>query len=658
MKRFSACLLLLSGFLSAPAIAQSGSDTIPVDIGINVGSVNDYAVQSFFVDVMKQARHWGTPGTPWDEAAAVDAQGWPTQDAGAVVLCCIADDRGNTELSGTYSLSFQGIATVGFVAYGGTVSNMQYDAATNTSTASLTLNDSGSGTSLMLSFTNTQRTSGSAVGTGITGVSIIRPQRAPNGQLWWSHSTQVFTNPYLQLLKPFSTLRFMDFTSTNGSPVMHWSDRTTLLSATQQSPNGSAWEYAITLANQLHKDIWINIPDQADSDYVTQLATLMHAQLDPSLHIWLEYSNEVWNFSFIQASRNQAAAEAIVAADPKSPLALDCQDYDNCRYQWGERLVGLKAVQNGQIFRAVYGSNSAMVRPVYATQMGQTYFLYLVMGMINRTMGPPANYLYAIAQAPYWTGDNSIDKLDAAQELANAAANLATVAGPERDFAVWSKYWGLRSVTYEGGPGMSGTASLTAKIKANRSAEIGQLVSQSLRQAASSGISLYMYYDDAGAYGQYGMWGTTESIFDRSAPKLRGIEAVQADITEPLAVGTLLPGTIAAGAPDICVGQEYTIQGGAYTYVGSNANCGYLINVPAAGSYNVTVSLGNYYSATTGEILVDRHATAALAVPYTGGDVMNWTNSSASVKLTAGLHVLSVKASQGAFGMQSLSIGQ
>ena len=658
MKRHCACLVLLSGFLSPPAIAQSGSDTISVDIGINVGSVDDFAVQSFFVDVMKQARHWGTPGTPWDEAASVDAQGWPTQDAGAVVLCCVADTHGETELSGTYSLSFQGLATVGFVAFPGTVSNMQYDPATNTSTALLTLQDSGAGTSLMLSFTNTQRTANAAVGSGITQATITRPKRAPGGQIWWTKASQVFTSPYLQLLKPFSTLRFMDFTATNNSPVMQWSQRTTLLSATQQSPNGAAWEYAIMLANQLHKDIWINIPDQADSDYVTQLATLMHAQLDPSLHIWLEYSNEVWNFEFAQAGRNQAAAEAIVAADPSSPLALGCSDYANCRYQWGERLIGLQAVQNGRIFRTIYGTRSGMIRPVFATQLGQTYFVDLVMSMITSAFGPPAENLYAIAQAPYWSGDNAIDGLDASQELAYAAANLATLAQPEHDFAVWSKYWGLRSVTYEGGPGMSGTASLQGKTKANRSAAIGPLVSQSLRQAASSGISLYMYYDDAGSYGQYGMWGATESIFDRAAPKLRAIESVQTDLTEPLTVGTMVPGTISAGAPDICYGSEFTVQGGAYTYLSPGGNCGFLINVPTSGSYVVSLSLGNYGGATTGELLVDRRATTGFAVPDTGGDLQDWTNASANVPLTAGLHVLSVKATHGAFGMQSLSVSQ
>jgi hypothetical protein len=38
------------------------------------------------------------------------------------------------------------------------------------------------------------------------------------------------------------------------------------------------------------------IPAEADDNYVAQLASLMHNTLDPSLHVYTEYSNEVWNF--------------------------------------------------------------------------------------------------------------------------------------------------------------------------------------------------------------------------------------------------------------------------------------------------------------------------------------------------------------------------
>ncbi len=650
-------VLLLSALFACCGQARAQSDTQPVDIGVNIGGVNDYAVESFFVDAMKQSRHWGTAGTPWDEAANVDAQGWPTQDAGSVVLCCVADSAGNSLLAGTYQLAFQGIANVAFtIAGSGSVTGMSYNAATNTSTAQVVVADSGAGTSLILSFTATQRSATAAVGSGVTNVTLIRPQTAPNGKLWWKTPGQVFTTPYLNLLGRFTTLRFMDFTATNGVTLTGWSQRTTPQMATQQSVQGASWEYAILLANTLQKDIWINIPDQADTGYVTQLATLMHATLNPKLHVYLEYSNEVWNYSFGQAGRNQAAAEAEVAANPASPLALGCADYASCRYAWGERRIGLQILQDGQIFQTVFGSNAQAVRPVYATQLGQTYFVSLVFSMIQGTFpNLVSSYLYAIAQAPYWSGDNSLANLTAQRELANAAANLATIAGPEHDFAVWATNYGLRSITYEGGPGLSDTPSLAAKITANRTGAMGALVQKSLRQAFGSGIGLYMYYNDAGQYGQYGMWGLTENVFDQSTPKMNAVAIVRRDGNEPLAVGNLLPAMFVANTPDTCSGNMFTEPG--YLYLSPGGVCGYLVNVPATGSYTLTLSVGNYYSATQAAMLVDQAPAGSVAIPATGGNLTNWTNTApVTLSLSAGLHVVSVSASGAAFGVQSVGV--
>ena len=652
MRHILASLVLLS---ATAAEAQ----TRPVDIGVNIGSVNDYAVQSFFVDAMKQSRHWGTPGTPWDEAAVVDAQGWPTQDAGVFVLCCVADSAGHSLIAGTYQLSFHGMASVAFSVGGsGSVTGMAYNATTNISTAQVNLTDNGAGTSLILSFTGTQRDAAAPVGSGVANVTLTRPQAAPNGQTWWERPGQVFTTPYLNLLRRFSTFRFMDFTATNGVTLTKWSQRTTPQMASQQNQQGAAWEYAILLANTLHRDMWVNIPDQADDDYVTQLATLIHTTLNPSLHVYVEYSNEVWNYAFGQAGRNQAAAEAIVAANPNSPLAIGCADYDSCRYEWGERLVGLHAVQDGQIFRTAFGANAQAVRPVYATQLGQTYFVSLVFSMIQASMPSPVSaYLYAIAQAPYWTGDNALDNLSQKQELANASANLATLAGPEHDFAVWATNYGIHSLTYEGGPGLSGTPSLPAKIGANRTAAMGAQVRTALRSAIGHGVALYMYYDDAGEYGQYGMWGLTENVFDTVTPKLEAIAAVRRDVSEMLAVGTSLPATIPANPPDTCTGGEYTEPG--YLYLGAGATCGFLVNVPASGNYAVTLSVGTYGTATQASLLIDRASAASVTIPATSGNLTAWTSTApVTLSLTAGLHVLSVSASGTAFGVQNFSAAQ
>jgi hypothetical protein len=627
------------------------------NVGMNLDGLSDYTAQQPFVDAMKQARHFGSPQTPWDEAATIDALGWPTQDAGAVFLCCVGDAQGHSLIAGTYALTFTGQATIGIVAGSGSITNQSYNSATNVTTANVTLQDSGSGTGLDLAFTNTRRLPGDMPGDGITNMSLIRPQFAPNGHAWWDKPTQLYTKPFLELLKPFAAIRTMGFENTNNSPVINWSDRTTPQYATQQTSAGVAWEYVFTLANTLKHDVWINIPDQATPDYVTSLAALAARSLDPSLHLYLEYSNEVWNYSFEQAARNQAAAEAEVANDPNSPLAWQCSDYDSCLYVWGARRVGEQSVLIAQAFQSAFGAKANMLRPIYATQVGQTYFLSLVLPMIANFWGPPASTLYGIAQAPYWSGDNSADGLTRNQELAAAAANLATMGAPEAAFTVWARYYGLQSLTYEGGPGMSGTPSLDAKIAANRAHAMGMQVQNAISGAAASGLSLYTYFNDAGSYGQYGMWGATEDVFDLHTPKYRALKTEIALKSVPYDAGHAIPGNFSPVNPDIGFGSEFIDSGHTYAYLRQGGLYGYLINVPTTGTYAVSLSAGNYYSATTANVTLDQAQIGVLTIPYTDGNDLDWTlTQPVDVTLPAGLHVLAIEAPAGEFSFDEVLV--
>jgi len=100
-------------------------------------------------------------------------------------------------------------------------------------------------------------------------------------------------------------------------------------------------------ANELHKDVWINVPVTAsaptvcrttpttdkppgdpnkclDTDptqtYEYQLALLFkngneytnHTGLHPDLNIYIEHSNEVWNFGFPQYGLNEAMARRVI----------------------------------------------------------------------------------------------------------------------------------------------------------------------------------------------------------------------------------------------------------------------------------------------------------------------------------------------------------
>src|SRR5690606_11347464 len=73
---------------------------------------------------------------------------------------------------------------------------------------------------------------------------------------------------YLQRLKPFSVIRFMDWMRTNGSDIVSWGNRPKPNYYTQGTPDGVALEYMIDLCNELGADPWFCMPHLANDRYV------------------------------------------------------------------------------------------------------------------------------------------------------------------------------------------------------------------------------------------------------------------------------------------------------------------------------------------------------------------------------------------------------
>jgi hypothetical protein len=356
-------------------------------LGVNLTSLADWSPQMLFADAMRESRRFGSPGTPWDQSAPVDAAGWPTRDFGSVIL----DPAGGIP-DGSYALSFTGQARkILPVACAASIQNVAYNPATNTTTATVTVSGQSQ---LDLAFTGTQRTAGSPLNSGLTNVRLMMPV-SPGSSTSYDPSV-TFNSAAESLLGQFTTIRFMDYTATNGSPQVNWSDRP-LPSAAQF--RAGPWEYAVQLANETGKDMWINVPEQATDAYITNLANLINygsdgtnpytgpqAQpafpgLNPNLKVYVEFSNEVWNYAFPQAGQNLNAAVAEVAAG-NSPL-----NYDGTtnQYNWAERRVANRTVAISNIFRSVFGSGqmTTRVRPVLEWQYGNA----------NDTAGQALNFI-------------------------------------------------------------------------------------------------------------------------------------------------------------------------------------------------------------------------------------------------------------------------
>ncbi|CAH2602695.1 conserved protein of unknown function [Rhodovastum atsumiense] len=548
--------------MSTPASSTNTASRL----GINLSWVNDWGDQQMtFVDVMRNARGFATTDSYWDPTnhpVPVGADGWPTTDFGVMFLTAPGDPAGRSlgatvpSMFGTYHLSFTGQATV--TGPDCTVQNLQYNKATNTSTADVVL--ASTSNSLSLVFTNTKA--------AVKNIHLLRPGY-PVG------TTQVFTDAFLNALQPFSTLRFMDFLQTNDNPVTSWAGRTLPTNPVQSGPGGVAWEYVIQLANATGKDVWINIPEGVDladtsqGNYVIQLAKLLKANLLPGIHVYVEYSNELWNGLFQQSTDNQNAAVSEVQSGADKNLNYDKV---NNEYYWALRRDAHQTVRISQLFSQVYGATAmgSVIRPVLASQYVQPYLIEDSLAYINANFGAPKQYLYGIASAPYVSASNfqSVDgvisSLKSNIKEIDAGFSGKSYAGGV-DYSVTSykpiaDYYGLKNLAYEGGPDFGyDNASNAIAEKALSDPRLNRLVQQELADWYGKNNDLLMYYELASGPGNY--YGAYEDMA-LATPKSQALSTVS---STPLSGYTSGAGAVTAlsatpANADLGTGATVTLQ--------------------------------------------------------------------------------------------------
>ena len=136
-------------------------------------------------------------------------------------------------------------------------------------------------------------------------------------------------------------------------------------------PTSVPLEIMVALANQVGADAWFNIPHQATPEFIREFATYIRDNLDPSLNVHVEYSNEVWNptfnqFHFVNDEGLQFFAERAALGD-------------NTGDQFGDFPVhayyGYKSLEVISIFREVFGADAERVVGTVATQTANSFIL-------------------------------------------------------------------------------------------------------------------------------------------------------------------------------------------------------------------------------------------------------------------------------------------
>lgn len=272
---------------SDPAPMMFGTPAAPsmalgMLLGMNLGFVTDYSGMVPFSNLCLQGRAWERlSGTgAWTNGYGLLNAAVPTDEFRMIV-----NNTGEALTSGTYTLLNPEGLDVGVGTYNGP-GWLPYSTATQRTFTY----DPASGANICLFVKG-------SVTQSVGNVAIIIPNCLSSyqgGDIW---------NPaYISFLQGLHlrTLRFMDWGCASQNWEAQWSHRTPANAISFFNPYANSnvvpYERMIELANRLGADPWICVPGRADDNYVTQLATLVSSQLNPSRKLWLEYSNETWNY--------------------------------------------------------------------------------------------------------------------------------------------------------------------------------------------------------------------------------------------------------------------------------------------------------------------------------------------------------------------------
>lgn len=498
--------------LSDPALAM----------GLN--GLADWSVQHPFIDLMKTARLWighrGGEWGAWDNAALVagghlDAQGWPVSlpDGATSLEALLLTDQPEEAvgLAGRYRLTHEGEGTLRMVGRARKVSVRDGEIW-----FSYTPGEGAVGVSI-------QETDPAGTGNHIRNIVITRESHIP------LHQAGALFNPdWLRVVDDLRAVRFMDWMFTNGSPVTSWQERP-LTSDYTYTWRGVPVEIMVQLANGIGADPWFSMPHMADDAYVRAFAEYTHAHLDPRLMAYVEYSNEVWNFIFPQATWAGDRARALWG---RKASADGWMQY-----------AGMRAAEVTGIWAGVYGDEAeARLKRVIAVHTG---WLGLEEPLLDaplwRKDSPdapsPAEAFDAYAVSGYFGHELGSDEMaetlrgwmamEAAEGFAAAArmlrdgslAELLDVLYPyHADIAARH---GLEMIMYEGGTHVAGLGeqvsdeAMTAFFtRFNYSGEMAVLYDELLSGWRSTGGTLFNAFVDVSRPSQYGSWGALRHLDD------------------------------------------------------------------------------------------------------------------------------------------------
>ncbi|MDB5577994.1 MAG: hypothetical protein JWR80_3170 [Bradyrhizobium sp.] len=243
-----------------------------------------------------------------------------------------------------------------------------------------------------------------------------------------------FRPQFVDSMRGYRVLRFMDWQNTNDNTAISWSARHRPTS-NRFDADGISVEDMLALAKDVDADPWFVMPWNADDEFIAGFARLVRDTLPSNHRVYVEVGNEIWNTGF--AASRQATQEGLSGG-----LSTNSRQANLRRY--AQRIIHVM-----EIWARVFGDRERLVR-VAATQ-------HVIPDSAQEVLRFPglAAHIDALATAPYFgglIGGNSVG--DANTMFAYLKKELDATLSQARENRAVAAQFNKRYIAYEGGQGL------------------------------------------------------------------------------------------------------------------------------------------------------------------------------------------------------------
>ena len=458
-------------------------------LGLNLAGVCDWNTELPFVDVFLETREWISQrkGESWGRGPEleIDEKGWVKRlekDCFAEVPLCTIE--GGHYPSGVYTVEYKGKGRLEFGSA----------RVVDEKPGCILIDVDSQNGAFWLRIMETNPDD------YVRDVHVYMPgfgtesERAKYG-IW---------NPeFINRWSSMKIFRTMDWQATNGSRLKTWSERPKPDDATY-SRAGLPYEVIVDFIEHTDADLWICVPDQADDDFVRNLAQTLKDGLSSNKRVYLEYSNEVWNGSFEQNRRATEKGKALRKFD---------SDWEAAWFY-----VAHRSIEIFKIFEDVFGGDERLIR-LLPSQAAVPYVSERILEFEDSW-----RYADALAIAPYVglsVPNEDKDKIislgtDGVLDMVEEKILPETIEMMKKQKEVADRY-GLGLVSYEAGQHLVGlwvandSEELNSiLIGANRSERMGEIYRKYYEAWEEIGGGAICHFSSVGKWTKWGSWGLIE----------------------------------------------------------------------------------------------------------------------------------------------------